>query len=99
MGLLGGILGITLGLVVSTNVNTIISWIENLVNFFSQIGSQESVALYSGSSFYLLEIPVRVLPEEVFFVFIFGVLASIGAAWLASQKVLSIRSARVLRAE
>jgi ABC-type lipoprotein release transport system permease subunit len=70
-----------------------------MVNFFSSLGTQESIALYSGSSFYLMEIPVRILPMEVLLVFVFGVLASIGAAWLASQKVLTIRSARVLRAE
>jgi lipoprotein-releasing system permease protein len=99
MGFAGGILGVLLGLLVSSKVNDIIAGIEAMVNFFSSLGTQESIALYSGSSFYLMEIPVRILPMEVLLVFVFGVLASIGAAWLASQKVLTIRSARVLRAE
>jgi len=97
LGLLGGLLGLVLGLQLSYFVNEIIALLESIINWFQ--GIDGNYALYSGSSFYLNEIPVRILGEEVIGVFLFTVISSIGAAWLASKKVTGIRSAQVLRAE
>ena len=107
IGLTGAGLGLAAGLGIALNIQKFFTIIENIVNFFIGIiniiagyfGSVwiSSFAVFSPAVFYLKEIPSRVLPIEVFIIFMFGFLSALAAAWFASRKIIKIQPAEVLR--
>jgi lipoprotein-releasing system permease protein len=109
IGFTGACIGLIAGLGIATNIQRFFSVIENIVNFFIGIlnliagifgmGWAENFAVFSPQIFYIKEIPSRVLPMEVFIIFMFGFLSALLAAWFASRKVIKIQPAEVLRYE
>ena len=108
IGVLGGVIGLLLGLLVSDHINAIFTLVESLVNVvggalawlltpLSPAGG--SFALFSPAYFYLDRVPSRVLFHEALFIFLFAILSSVAAAYLASRRVSEIKPAEVLRYE
>jgi lipoprotein-releasing system permease protein len=70
-----------------------------LNGFSGSLGGMAEFAIYSPAVFYIKEIPSRIIPHEVFLIFMFGFLSALLAAWFASGRVSRIRPAEVLRYE
>jgi len=105
IGVSGGLLGTLLGLLITQNIRPIIGFTEDLLNFFLG-GAAAMTALFSGGagggtyfSFYLPEVPVRVLYGEVVVIFLFAFTSSLVSAYFASSRVSSIQPGQVLRYE
>jgi len=108
IGVLGGVIGLVLGFLVSDHINAIFTLVEATVNAvgglvawllapFAPAGG--SFALFSPAYFYLDRVPSRVLFPEALFIFLFAILSSVAAAYLASRRVSEIKPAEVLRYE
>jgi lipoprotein-releasing system permease protein len=107
IGFTGAVTGILLGLLIAGNINALFRAIERITNFLLGLASSillplsggEDFAIFSPRYYYLAEVPSRVLFQEVVSVFIFAVLISSLAAYLASRRAASIKPAEVLREE
>ena len=109
IGFSGGVVGLSLGLLIASNISRFFTAIEIIVNFFIDtinivmglFGSNDvsGFSIFSPAVFYLKEIPSRVIPGEAALIFLFGFLSALCAAWFASRKVARIRPAEVLRYE
>jgi lipoprotein-releasing system permease protein len=100
IGLAGAGTGAALGLLISYNIAAVFTLLENIINgvlFLLNLGGH--FAIFSTDIFYIKELKARVIPHEVLFIFLFGLLSALGAAWFASSKVSRIRPAEVLRDE
>jgi lipoprotein-releasing system permease protein len=111
IGAIGAGLGITLGLLLSYHIGPFFAVLEVLVNGFLSFlnfilggflrsGDIEgNFTIFSPAIFYIKEIPSRVIPLEVFLIFMFGFLSAVLAAWFASGRVSRTNPAEVLRYE
>jgi lipoprotein-releasing system permease protein len=109
IGFIGACLGLALGLAVALNIVQFFSAVEFVVNavidfinmaaVFFGMGMRENFAIFSPAVFYIKEIPSRVLFQEVVFIFLFGFISALIAAWLASGRAVKIQPAEVLRYE
>ncbi|MDR1100106.1 MAG: ABC transporter permease [Treponema sp.] len=110
IGLIGAVSGLGLGLLIAYHISAFFTVLENLVNFFIGIinffsglfgagGTAGEFAIFSPAVFYIKEIPSRIIPLEVFLIFMFGFLSALLAAWFASGKVARTGPAEVLRYE
>ena len=110
IGLTGAGIGLGLGLLVAYHIPAFFSFLEGAVNFFiflintisGYLGAHSGAgefAVFSPQIFYIKEIPSRVIPREVFLIFLFGFFSALLAAWFASGKVSGTRPAEVLRYE
>jgi len=102
----GALIGLLLGLLVAVNVNEVFSMVEAIVNGASAIASRLAGSLgggdfrvFSPQYFYLMEVPVRVLFPEIFFVTAAAIGASAAAAAIAARRVSLLAPAEVLRYE
>ncbi len=106
IGMSGGLLGTLLGLLVTQNIRGIIGFTEELLNLFIE-GAGAVTALFTGTasgggsyfSFYLPDIPVRVIYGEVVMIFFFAFASSLISAYFASSRVSAIQPGQVLRYE
>jgi lipoprotein-releasing system permease protein len=105
VGVAGAVAGTALGLLVAGNINAVFAGVEAVVNvvlsFSARIvgGAGGGFAIFSPTSFYLVEVPSRVLPREAFFVAFLAVFSCAFAAYAASRAVSRFRPAEVLRHE
>jgi lipoprotein-releasing system permease protein len=109
IGGIGAGLGTALGLLLSWHIGPFFEVLEALVNgilsFLNFIlgggsgGMEGNFAIFSPAIFYIKEIPSRVIPLEVFLIFMFGFLSAVLAAWFASARVSRTIPAEVLRYE
>ncbi len=106
VGLAGALAGTALGLLVTANVNTVLAGVEAAVNAVLRLvaalgtgGAEGGFAVFSPATFYLVEVPARVLPREALFVAFLAVFSCTFAAWAASRSVFRFRPAEVLRNE
>jgi lipoprotein-releasing system permease protein len=102
----GALLGLALGLLVAVNVNEVFALVEALVNAAAWLLSRIMGSLgggdfrvFSPQYFYLLEVPVRVLFPETFFVTAAAIASSAAAAAAAAGRVSRLAPASVLRYE
>jgi lipoprotein-releasing system permease protein len=102
----GAFVGLVLGLLVAVNVNEVFSIVEALVNGVSSIASSIAGSLgggdfrvFSPQYFYLMEVPVRVLFPETFFITAAAIGAAAAAAAAAARRISSLAPAEVLRYE
>ncbi|MDR2149710.1 MAG: ABC transporter permease [Spirochaetaceae bacterium] len=109
IGLTGAGIGLVGGLLIATHipaffslleiiVNALIDGINYIANGFSSVGASE-FAIFSPATFYLKEIPSRIIVSEVALIFMFGFVSALAAAWFASGRVLKTKPADVLRYE
>lgn len=89
-GLAGGVLGVVLGLAVSANINEIFGFVGNVAAGFQ---------LFPRSYFYIMEVPVKIMPGEVIAAFLFAFLSAVFSAWAAVKKLDIKNPASVLRCE
>lgn len=87
IGVTGALVGLVLGLLLSININTLLSWGQSLM----------ISGLRGGGSPFLYRIPVRILFPEVVMILIFAISACLISAYLASRRVRRIKPAQVLR--
>jgi len=109
IGLTGALCGLVTGLAIALNIQNFFSLIENVVNKIIGLlntlagilgaGWMANFSVFSPQVFYIKEIPSRVLPGEVAFIFMFGLLSALAASWAASRKISKIQPAEVLRYE
>jgi lipoprotein-releasing system permease protein len=112
IGITGAGLGTLFGLILAFNIGVFFTVLETVVNGFielfnfisaflfgSGVQGDGGFAFFSPTIFYIKEIPSRVIPHEVFLIFMFGFLSAVLAAWFASRKISLTRPAEVLRYE
>jgi lipoprotein-releasing system permease protein len=109
IGFTGAVLGLCPGLLIASHIPLFFTILEGIVNFFIHVinsigalfggGGAGEFAIFSPAVFYIKEIPSRVIPHEVFLIFMFGFLSALLAAWFASGRVSRIRPAEALRYE
>lgn len=93
IGIVGTITGLVVGLVLALNVNGIFVALEVITALLTSRG----VRVFSPAYFYLQEVPVRVLLEEVFLVAAGAIGISVVAATLAARSVAGYRPMELLR--
>jgi len=106
LGLFGASMGLLLGLLLSLNINevffiaeTVINSSIELLNVLAAHITSKAFSIFSPQYFYIDSVPVRIFFEEVFIIFLFGVLSASCAAWIAARKILTLQPAEVLRYE
>jgi lipoprotein-releasing system permease protein len=107
IGLLGAGTGMALGILVASHIGAVFDLVERIVNFCIEVinylsgsfAGAGSFAVFSPTVFYIKGIPSRIIPGEVFLIFLFGFLSALLAAWFASGKVSRTKPAEVLRDE
>jgi len=109
IGLTGAGIGLVFGLIIASHipqffsltesiVNNIIGLLNRLTGLFGA-GQAGTFAVFSPAVFYIKEIPSRIIPAEIFLIFMFGFLSALSASWFASRKVSKIQPAEMLRYE
>jgi lipoprotein-releasing system permease protein len=110
IGLSGAGLGLLLGLLTAFHIPAVFGFLESGVNALIRFLNSAAAlagfsfgagdfAVFSPRTFYIKEIPSRVIAHEVLLIFMFGFLSALLAAWSASGKVSGTRPAEVLRYE
>ncbi len=105
VGLAGAIAGTALGLLLAGSINAVFAGVEAVVNAGIALaaravgGGGGGFSIFSPTSFYLVEVPSRVLPREAFFVAFLAIFSCTFAAYAASRTVSRFRPAEVLRHE
>ncbi|GHU19681.1 hypothetical protein FACS1894163_12610 [Spirochaetia bacterium] len=107
IGFCGAGTGLVLGLLIASNISffftimeSTVNWFIGIINFLSgSFSGAEEFAVFSPAIFYIKEIPSRIIPYEVFLIFMFGFLSALLAAWFAAGKVSRSGPAEVLRYE
>lgn len=106
IGSAGGALGLLSGLFLTVRINSVFSVAEAVVNALNRFAAAlagvpegQEFALFSPEYFYMNEIPVRMRFPEILFVFLFGVVSAGCAAWMASNAIVKLKPAEVLRYE
>jgi lipoprotein-releasing system permease protein len=102
----GALVGLVLGLLVAVNVNEVFALAESVANAVAGLASRIIGSLgggdfrvFSPKYFYLLEVPVRVLFPETFFVTAAAIASATAAAASAAGRVSGLAPAEVLRYE
>ena len=102
----GAALGLALGLLVAMNVNEVFALVEAIVNGAASLAARllgglggGDFRVFSPQFFYLLEVPVRVLFPEAFFVTAAAIASAAAASAAAAGKVSLLAPAEVLRYE
>jgi len=100
-GVGGAAIGLCVGLLVATNVNTVFSAIETAVAFLYGLlgGSGSGFEFFSPDLFYIGDVPVRLSFTETLFITAAGALSAVAAARAASSRVSRIHPSEVLRDE
>jgi lipoprotein-releasing system permease protein len=106
IGTVGALVGLILGLLIALNVNEVFSLVEAVVNGASYLWSRiagnfsgDEFRVFSPQYFYLMEVPVRVLFPETFFVVAAAIASAEVAAASASRRIAHLAPAEVLRYE
>jgi lipoprotein-releasing system permease protein len=107
IGLSGAGAGMILGLLIAGNIAVFFGIVEGIINLCigaanylsGSFSGSENFSVFSPAVFYIKEIPSRIIPLEVFLIFMFGFLSALLAAWFASGRVSRIKPAEVLRDE
>jgi lipoprotein-releasing system permease protein len=95
-GFTGGIIGLTLGLLIGCNINILIRSLEKFLSFISGLFNGEEVKILD-PGFYLETIPIIVDWNMVFLIFLFAILCSILASWIPARKAGKLKPMELLR--
>lgn len=102
----GAIVGLVIGLLIAVNVNGVFSLVETIVNGAVDLAARmlgsfggSNFRIFSPQYFYLMEVPVRVLFPETFFVTAAAIASAAAAAASAAGRVSGLAPAEVLRYE
>lgn len=102
IGGLGTILGIGLGVLISAQLNTLISIFDGLMNFWNSLWSGGSTTTPAPESllnnaYYLVEIPFSLDGGSLFIIALISILVAILAAWIPASRAGKLRPLEVLR--
>jgi lipoprotein-releasing system permease protein len=102
----GAVVGLVIGLLIAVNVNEVFSIVETIVNGAVDLAARmlgsfggSDFRIFSPQYFYLMEVPVRVLFPETFFVTAAAIASAAAAAASAAGRVSGLAPAEVLRYE
>jgi lipoprotein-releasing system permease protein len=107
IGLIGAGAGMLLGILTAGHIAAVFGAVEGIINncidavnyLSGSFSGTGNFAVFSPAVFYIKEIPSRMIPGEVFLIFMFGFVSAVLAAWFASGRVSRTRPAEVLRDE
>jgi len=95
-GLTGGIIGISLGLLIGVNINSVLRGLEMILSFFSGLFKGGEVKILD-PGFYLETIPIIVDWTTVFLIGLFAILCSILASWIPARRAGKLKPMELLR--
>ncbi|MDR3341971.1 MAG: ABC transporter permease [Treponema sp.] len=95
-GLIGALIGISLGLFIGNCINPIIRGLEAMLGFFSRLFHGGEVKILD-PGYYLETIPIIIDWTAVFLIGLFTVLSSILASWIPAHRAGKIRPIEILR--
>jgi len=101
-GLKGAVPGLLLGLCISVNMEKVFVFLAKaqywIQYFFIMIANPENAALVQENPMFSIyaNIPARMVFSEIVAIFLFGILSSLLAAWIASRQILHLTVAEVL---
>ena len=105
MGFLGTFWGLSLGLLLVNHINRLFSllellsgWAAGFLNTLFGVQALGGLAI-TPAAFYLSEVPVRILPLEIFLIAFFAISVSLLSAWGASRDVAGMNPSTILRYE
>ena len=99
LGVVGGFFGISIGVVISNNINSIIHTINVVIDSITPRSASESVKILSQNSFYLVSIPHTILLSDLLIIICVASLFATSSAWYASRRIAYLRPQEVLRYE
>ncbi len=107
IGIIGATAGTMIGMAISLHINEVFHATETAINtlldisrvFLSPIQGGQQVEIFSTASFYMQEVPVRILYADVLVIVLFAAGASVLAAYAASKRISEFRPAEILRNE
>lgn len=101
-GLRGALPGLILGLCVTVNMEKVFIFLSKaqfwIQYFFMMIVSPSNAQMVQENPMFAIyaNIPARMVFSEILSIFLFGILSSLVAAWIASRQILHITIAEVL---
>jgi lipoprotein-releasing system permease protein len=95
-GLFGSITGISLGLLIGSNINILIRSLEKTLNFFSSFFSSTEIRILD-PGFYLETIPIIINWNTVFLIGFFAILCSVLASWIPARRAGKLKPMELLR--
>jgi len=95
-GLIGSIIGISLGLLIGGNINILIRSLEKFLSFFSGLFNGEEVKILD-PGFYLETIPIIIDWKMVLMIGIFAILCSVLASWIPAHRAGKLKPMELLR--
>jgi lipoprotein-releasing system permease protein len=95
-GLTGGFIGITLGLLIGSNINFLIRSLEKILSFISGIFNGEEVKILD-PGFYLETIPIIIDWSAVTAIWFFAVFCSVFASWIPARRAGKLKPMELLR--
>jgi lipoprotein-releasing system permease protein len=95
-GICGAVLGISLGLLLGVNINTIIHGLERVLSFFSGLFRGGEVKILD-PGFYLENIPIVVDWTAVFLIGLFTVICSVIASWIPAHRAGKLKPLDLFR--
>ncbi|MCL2043437.1 MAG: ABC transporter permease [Treponema sp.] len=95
-GLCGAVIGLAIGLLLGSNINTIIRSLEKGLSFFSGLGGGGEVTILD-PGFYLQTIPIIIDWFAVFLIGCFTVLCSVIASWIPARRAGKLKPMELLR--
>jgi len=107
IGIIGAVGGTMLGMAISLHINEVFAALEILLNgildfmhfFLVPMGGGGGVEIFSTATFYMQEVPVRILYSDLMIIVLFAAGASVIAAYAASKRISEFRPAEILRNE
>ena len=107
IGIIGAAAGTMIGMAISLHINWVFHAAETLINtlleilrfFMSPMQGGRQVEIFSTATFYMQEVPVRILYTDVLVIVLFAAGASVLAAYAASKRISEFRPAEILRNE
>lgn len=88
IALAGTLIGLPLGLLISTGINEIFALVENIAAFIQNRGNFQ---IFSSSYFYLQEVPAYIIPGELLAIVLTASASAILSAYAASRRVISLK--------
>jgi lipoprotein-releasing system permease protein len=95
-GFIGGIIGISLGLLIGGNINFLIRSLEKILTFFSGIFHGDEVKILD-PGFYLETIPIVIDWGAVMVIWLFTILCSVLASWIPARRAGKLKPMELLR--
>ena len=95
-GLAGGIIGITLGLLIGSNINFLVRSLEKALTFFSVMFNGDEVKILD-PGFYLETIPIIIDWNAVLMIWLFAVICSVAASLIPAYRAGKLKPMELLR--